>query len=258
MKHLFYWLPVALAVATPANATESTVEATLEYTDFTGDFGEREVGTLQYDMDFGDTTVVLTGSQGRREFEDSTFHATRGSVAVYHDWTDWFSTRTSAAVATDDPVFPTLEFAQDLNFEVAPNLVLLAGGKYTRYFGDRDAWSWSGGATYYFRGGFVSYRYTGYDVEGLGNTHGHLASLRLNDPRGRGFTQFWLGAGTAVQEYEALPDVFEGDYRSVAVRRVQPLTDSLALNVAASHAWYDTGLIDYEGTTVRLGLSFSH
>jgi len=261
MKRPYLWLIAGLAAPSAAPAAEpqqSNAEITLEYADFTRGYGERQVATLEYNMDFGDTTVVLSGSQGRREFEDETFNATRGSVAVYHDWSDHFYTRTSAAIATEDPVFPTVGLAHDFNLRVTSNVVLLAGPRYYRYFGGRDAISWVAGATYYFNGGFASYRYTGFGVEGLDTTHGHTISVRINDPRGGGFTQAWAGAGSAVQEYDALPDLFRGNYRSLSVRRFQPLSGRFALNLGLSHNWYDTGLVDYQGTTARVGLRFSH
>lgn len=261
MKRPSLWLLAAVAAPFPAHATEpreSEVQVTLEYADFTRNYGERQVATLEYRMNFGDTAVVLSGSQGRREFENETFHATRGSVAVYHDWSENFYTRSSVAVATNDPVFATVEAAQDFNLRVSDNVVLLAGVRYNRYFGGRDAVGWVGGATYYFDGGFVSYRYTGYDVEGLDTTHGHTVSLRLNDPHGRGFTQAWAGAGTAVQEYDSLPELFRGNYRSLSLRRFQPISGPFALNLGVSHNWYDTGLVDYQGTSVRVGLGFRH
>jgi len=236
----------------------SSGQVLLEYTDYSNGFGQRKVGTLEYDLDFGGTHMALTASQGRREYVGQTFNATRGGVAVVHDWSERFYTRTAVSVSTDDPVFPTLEAQQEFNFRVTPELVLQAGGRYSRYYGGRDAVSWSAGATWYFRGGSVSYRYTGYDVEGLGTTAGHTASLRLDDPgHGRGFTQAWFGAGNNVQEYEALPQQFRGHYYSVALRRVQPLTELLALNLGVTQAWYDTGLTKYEGTTVRVGLGIN-
>lgn len=242
----------------PAGGTRSSGQVLLEYTDFSNSFGQRKVGTLEYDLDFGGTHMALTASQGQREYVGQTFNATRGGVAVTHDWSERFYTRTAVSVSTNDPVFPLVEAQQEFNFRVTPELVLQAGGRYSRYYGGRDAISWSAGATYYFRGGSVSYRYTGYDVEGLGTTAGHTASIRLDDPgHGRGFTQAWFGAGNNVQEYEALPQLFRGHYYSVALRRVQPLTELLALNLGVTQAWYDTGLTKYEGTTVRLGLGIN-
>lgn len=250
-------LPAA-AADTPGGSSRSSGQVLLEYTDFTGGFGNRKVGTLEYDLDFGGTHMVLTASQGQREYVGSTFNATRGGVAVTHDWSERFYTRTSASFATNDPVFPTVDVGQEFNFRVMPALTLHAGGRYVRYFGGRDALSWSAGGTYHFRGGSVGYRYTGYDVEGLGTTAGHTVNVRVNDPgRGRGFTQVWFGIGDNVQEYEALPQQFRGDYRSIALRRVQPLTDLVSLNLGVTHNWYDTGLVDYQGTTVRVGLGIN-
>ena len=259
----FAWPAAAAAQGTPsesppAGGTRSSGQVLLEYTDYSNGFGQRKVGTLEYDLDFGGTHMALTASQGQREYVGQTFNATRGGVAVTHDWSERFYTRTAVSVSTNDPVFPLVEAQQEFNFRVTPELVLQAGGRYSRYYGGRDAVSWSAGATYYFHGGSVSYRYTGYDVEGLGTTAGHTASIRLDDPgHGRGFTQAWFGAGNNVQEYEALPQLFRGHYYSVALRRVQPLTELLALNLGVTQAWYDTGLTKYEGTTVRLGLGIN-
>lgn len=250
------WLLPLLAISAPARAApEHGGRVTLEYTDFTRDFGEREVATLEYDLDFGDTAIVLTAAQGRREFASVTRSATRGGATVYHDWNDRLSTRTSASIATDDPVFPTLDVAHDFNLRIGRNLVLLAGGRYTRYFGGKDAYSVTAGASYYFRGGLVSYRFTRQDVEGEDAAYGHLVSLRLNDSSGGGFSQIWLGAGTDVRDDDILPGVARGDYRSISGRRLQPLAGPVALDLGLSHAWYDTGLAEYEGTTVRLGLA---
>lgn len=242
----------------PESGPRHTVSATVEHTDYTGAFGARTVGQLDYDLDFGDTKIVLTAAHGRREFETDRFDATRGAVTIYHDWSDAVQTRTSLSVSTDDPVFATLDVSQEFNLNVIPNVTLTAGGRYLRYFGDREGISWTAGASYYFRGGFLSYRYTGYDIDGLETTHGHRVSLRLNDGGGsRGFTQFWLGAGDAVQEEQALPDLFRGNFRTIAARRFQPLTDQIAASLSVTHNWYDAP-VDYEGTGVRAGLSFSY
>lgn len=248
---------IAMSVAFPANAATDEVSGQVEYTDFTKGFGNREVGTVEYNKDLGETAIILSGSYGRREFSSVTFEAARASATLYHDWSDRFYTRTSAAAATNDPVFATREVIQDLNFKIQPQTVLLAGGKYTRYFGGVDAISWTLGGTQYFKGGFVSYRYTGYDVEHVGNTHGHLVTLRVDDAKGPGNTQLWLGKGTSLHEQEFLPVISKGDVHSVAVKRIQPINSNLALELGLGHSWYDTGLAEYQGTTVRLGLSFS-
>lgn len=267
MKHLCWPLamlasPLPTFAQAPGDAPEdgrrSTVTATVEHTDYTGAFGERTVGQLDYDLDFGATKIVLTAAHGRREYATDTFEATRGGVTVYHDWSDTVQTRTSLSVSTDDPVFATLDVGHEFNVQLIPNVTLTAGGRYLRYFGDREGVSWSAGATYYFRGGLLSYRYTGYDIDGLETTHGHRASLRLNDSGdSRGFTQFWLGVGDAVQEEQALPDLFRGSFRSIAARRYQPITDQIGASISLTHNWYNAPA-DYQGTGVRAGLSFSY
>ena len=250
-------IAMTTSVAVSAQAAPDEVSGRVEYTDFTNGFGNREVATVEYNKDLGDTSVILSGSYGRREFGSEDYKAARASATLYHDWNPRFYTRTSVAVAGDKPVFATRELIQDFNFKVRRNTVLLAGAKYTRYFGKVDATSWTLGATQYFDGGFISYRYTGYDVEHLGKTHGHVASVRLNDAKGPGRTQIWLGMGTSLHEQEFLPVLSKGRVDSFTIERVQPLSSNLALKADFGHSWYETGFTKYQGTTLRVGLSLS-
>lgn len=250
-------LATTTPVAVSAQAATDEVSGTVEYTDFTNGFGNREVATVEYNKDLGDTSFVLSGSYGRREFSSEDYKAARASATLYHDWSTRFYTRTSVAIASDRPVFATRELIQDFNFKVQRNTVLLAGAKYTRYFGNVDATSWTLGATQYFDGGFFSYRYTGYDVEHLGKTHGHLATVRVNDSKGSGRTQMWLGMGTSLHEQEFLPVLAKGRVDSFTLQRVQPLGSHLALKADLGHSWYKTAFTKYQGTTLRVGLSVS-
>ncbi len=44
----------------------------------------------------------------------------------------------------------------------------------------------------------TSYRYTHYDSSDAGGSYSNMISVRLNDPRGAGYTQLWLSRGTGA------------------------------------------------------------
>lgn len=230
---------------------------TNELTDYSSGFGKRRETTAEYNADLGRTAITLSASHARREFETESFKAVKLSGTVYHDWNDRIYTRTQVSLASDKPVFASRQVANDVNVKLLSNAVVTVGGKYARYYGDRDVLSWSAGGTWYFGGGLASYRYSNYDVERLGNSHSHLASFRLKDPRGNGQTQLWLGSGTSLHEQEVLLSGRKGSYRSVALQRVQPIKGPLSLNLTVGRTWYDTAATDYRGTTASVGLNYS-
>jgi len=238
-------------------AVDTRLLLTNELTDYSAGFGRRRETTAEYSADFGKTAVTLSASHAKRKFEADSFKAVEFSGTVYHDWNDRLYTRTHVALASDKPVFASRQLANDFNVKLLPNTVVTVGGKYARYFGDRDVLSWSAGGTWYFRGGFASYRYSNYDVDRLGNSHSHLASFRLKDPRGEGLTQLWLGSGTSLHEQEITLSGRKGSYRSIALQRVQPIKGPLAVNVTLGRTWYDTNAADYRGTTASIGLNYS-
>jgi len=255
MKYLVCATAMLAASTATANAAETTVNGTVEYTDFSGDFGNRVVGELIGSAKWDATTIVFDLAHGRREYADEDFSGTRVGADIYHDWSERLYTKTSVSLATNSPLFPRHQLKQDVNLKFGSNLVASVGIGHNRYYGGRDALIWTAGGTYYFKGGFVSYRYSGYDVEDLGNTHGHLASVRINDARGRGETQLWVGTGTSVHEFEVLPTLSKGRTTGVSLRRVQPITDKLALDLTVGRRWYDIGGADYHGNMVRVGFS---
>lgn len=261
MKRLACAAAALLAPAAPAFAAEFSAGAWFEYGDYSDGRGSRAVGEANATAKWVDSTLSFDLAHGRREFADEDYSGTQAEVNFYHDWSDRFYTRTTVALASDSPVFPLHQLRQEVNYKVTRDLVLQAAVGHNRYFGGVNAPNWSAGATYYFNGGFATYRYTGYDVEGLGNTHGHLATVRVNDDGGddknKGFTQGWVGTGTSLHEFDVLPAVGRGRVWGVAVRRLQPLGGRLALDISAARNWYDTTTGDYQGTTVRVGLVFN-
>ena len=200
---------------------------------------------------------MISASRGKRTFESDSSSAFRVSGTVYRDWTDRIYTRSNVAVSSNKPVYATREIATDLNFKLLPNAVLTMGGKHARYYDNKDALSWSAGGSLYFGGGFATYRYSSYDVDNLGKSHGHLATFRLKDGSGAASTQLWLGSGSSLHEEEMLPSGRTGTFRSIALKRVQPVSGPLSLNVSLGRAWYETATTDYQSTKASVGLSFS-
>lgn len=254
MKHLICAGLVAIALPSPANAAPTTAQASVERTDFSGGYGDRTVAEMNVSHRFNRTTVVFDLARGTRDYEDEKYTTTRVGGTIYHDWSDRFYTETSAAIAGNSPVFAKHRLKQDLNLKFG-SAVATVGIGHNRYFGNRDAVTWSAGGTYYFPGGLATYRYTGFDVEDLGNTHAHLGTVRVNDRGGRGFTQAWLGGGTALHDFDFRPDVGKGKSIGVALRRVQPLAGNVALDISVGRTWFDTDLDKYRGTTARIGFT---
>jgi YaiO family outer membrane protein len=249
------YAPVQAQTLTQAQLSPTKFNLSSEFTNYSKAFGSRRETSLESVTDFGNTTLILSGSQGKRKFADATYSAARLGRTIYHDWSDRFFTRTSIGASTNDPVFARREIAQDFNYKALSNTVVTVGGKYAKYFGGREARSLSAGGSYYFGGGFVSYKFSAYDVTGLGKSYGHQASFRLKDRTGDGATQLWAGAGSSLHDVEFLPTAVKGHYRSIALQRVQPIKGPIAINLGVGRNWYDTSAGRYHGTTATVGLA---
>ena len=130
--------------------------------------------------------------------------------------------------------------------------MLTVGGRYSRYFGDIDSWSWSVGAARYFRGGYVSYRLSAYDTSGLGHTTGHTIGAKLNDPYGA--TQAWVGFGSELHDADWLSSPQKGHQTQVEIRRLQPIGKGVAVSFGAKQAWIEALGTHYRGTGFHIGL----
>ena len=90
-------------------------------------------------------------------------------------------------------MFARHKLIQEFNFKPARNLLLTGGARYSKYASGTNVKALSAGGTFYFKPGFVTYRFTRYDTSGLGNSSAHLVTMRLKDPFGsNGSTQLWL------------------------------------------------------------------
>lgn len=259
---LRYCAPLALAFAGSAHAAPlpdlKSIVASVdgEYLSYSGSFGSRRIVNAQTRIDTGETVLSLGLSQGSRKAGDDKFKATRVTASVVQDWSSRLSTRTSASIATNAPVFVTRELAQDISYKPLPQTVLTVGGRYARYWGGVDALSWSLGAAQYFRGGMVSYRFSSFDVHGLGHSTGHLVNLKVDDPAGS--NQLWLGHGTALHDALWLSTPEKGNFTNVEYRRVQPIGGGVGLMVGVNRIWYKADSAKFHGTGVRVGLTFEH
>ena len=240
-----------------AHAARTDVELRNNFTDYSKGFGNRRETSFGSTFDLGATAFTFTGTQGRRKFGGESFSAVRGAATVYHDWSDRLHTRTSIGLSENKPVFAARELSHDFNYKLRDNLVATVGGRVARYAGGRDVRSVSAGGTYYFGGGFVTYRYSRYDTDRLGTSNGHMATFRLKDSGGRGSTQLWLGAGTSLHDQEASLAGTRGKFRSLTLQRVQPIAGPLALSLSLGRTQYDLANAKYHGTSAMLGLSFS-
>lgn len=254
-----YWIgaPLILMCAATAQAADGKLLLSNERMNYTGSYGKLQETSLVSSSDLGATAFSLGATYGKRDFGTGSASAVRFTGTLYHDFGERFFTRTSIAASNSKPVFATREFAQDLNFKPLRNAVLTVGGKYARYFDNREALSWSAGGTYYFGRGLATYRFSSFDVTRLGKSRGHLGTIRIKDGSGAGSTQLWLGSGTSLHDQLQLRVTPEGKYRSAAIQRVQPLNGSLGLNVALGRTWYQTSSGRYNGTSLTVGLTVS-
>ena len=256
MKKFFAFLILAL-LAFPVLAADTKVTGSVEHTDFSNDFGQRSVVQLESISQYETGSVVFNVAHGERKVDGGpSFEGQRISGQFYKNWSDGFYTRTQIGLASDSPVFARRDFAQDFNIKVASPTVLLLGLRHTKYFEDVTVKAYTVGVTHYFNGRFnASYRFTRYDSDRTGSNNGNLVMLRLKDAAGEGTTQMWLGYADTLYGYEWLPEIADGRQKSVVLRRVQPLGNSLALNALVGKTWYETPVVDYNGLQVGLGLS---
>ncbi|AKC87101.1 YaiO family outer membrane beta-barrel protein [Pseudoxanthomonas suwonensis] len=251
-------VPLLLAtVAAQAFAADDSLSVGFGRTDYSNGYGTRDLFTVEYVNRSGANTAVVQASAAERSYDDGDdFDGVALSGTLYRDWSPGISTRTSVAVASDDPVFVRRAVDQDVTFKPMARTTLTLGARYAEYYGDNHAGIAYLAGAYYFPRLMLRYRYSHYRLSGSGSSHGNLLMLRYRDRGGEGATQLWLGQGTSIREYDWSPIVQAGDFRSVTLRRVQPLAPGLALNALVEQAWYETPVGDYEGVTVGLGLAW--
>lgn len=229
-----------------------------ELTDYSSGRGQRRELGFDLTRKVGATTLMLEGATGQRDFGDEQFRGKVATATVARDWTAFLSTRTSVSAATNSPVFATRSIMQEISIKPGGGLVVNAGAKLARYYQGVGVKALALGPTYYFPRGSVAYRFTRYNVEGQGKANGHLANLRLNDPDGRGSTQLWLGSSETLIDSAFALGGNNGRVRSVALRRVQPISGQLGLSLGIGRDWFDTPTGKYRGTRPAIGIVLTH
>lgn len=249
-------LPFSLATApTAVGQSTQSVLASVESQDFSDGGGSLRSAMLEYKLDLGDTTILVSPTVGERRVAGTGDNAFGIGGTVYHDWSDRVSTRTQAFVAEDEPVFAHLDFAQDVTLKVAKSTTVTAGARWAEYFAGREASFLSLGARRYFKGGSIAYRLTRVNPDDRDAFLGHMVNLTVNDGRGKGKTQLWLSTGASSLVRSQLEDNFTGRDRAILVQRTQPLTEKLALVASAGFSSYARPGNRITSSTFGLGLS---
>lgn len=114
--------------------------------------------------------------------------------------------------------------------------------------------AWSGGGTLYAGPFISSYRYTRYHTVGAGESESHLLSVRLKDGKRKGYTQVFACTGTGAYTYDWTPETRHGKLHSLSVKRSQPLTERLRLDMVLGKQWFETPVSDYSGINIHSGV----
>ncbi|MDU5909524.1 MAG: YaiO family outer membrane beta-barrel protein [Escherichia coli] len=214
-------LAAAIFSALPAYAGLTSITAGYDFTDYSGDHGNRNLAYAELVAKVENATLLFNLSQGRRDYETENFNATR-----------------------------------DINLALLPKTLFTTGYRYTKYYDDVEVDAWQGGVSLYTGPVITSYRYTHYDSSDAGGSYSNMISVRLNDPRGTGYTQLWLSRGTGAYTYDWTPETRYGSMKSVSLQRIQPLTEQLNLGLTAGKVWYDTPTDDYNGLQLAAHLTW--
>lgn len=243
-------------LATAAGAQPKlTIDAAVITQDYGTDRGSRTSAQLDYKLEYGDTTVLLSPVFGGRSGGGETVYSAGVGGTVYHNWSPGFSTRTSVFVAENTPVFAHLDIGQDVTFRIAKNTTLTAGARWARYFGGHDLAFQSIGLRYYFEGGSASYTVMRINPDNRDAFFGQLFNLSVNDAQGAGKTQLWLSSGTTPYDRIQPEDNVSGDDYAAVLQRYQPLGQNLNLIVGAGITSYARPTGRTTGSNFKLGIS---
>lgn len=250
-------IPVPAGAAKPYGPTLKTSVGG-DSTSFSADKGWRRTVSAEVSRDFGATAVAFGFGQGERDFgPGKTRHDGIQALArLTHEFGSRVTATTSLGIASNSPVFPRAAFAQDVDVKLGAGTVARLGGRSSRHYGGTVVNAASAGLSQYFGGGFVSYRLSGFRTASKGTTFAHLGSIQLKDPRGSGSTQLWLGAGSSRHDTDWNPEIVEGKFRSVALKRSQPLGGGVGLSLSLGRTSYDRPFKDYRGTKFGIGLNY--
>ena len=109
-------LAAAIFSTLPAYAGLTSITAGYDFTDYSGDHGNRNLAYAELVAKVENATLLFNLSQGRRDYETEHFNATRGQGAVWYKWNNWLTTRTGIAFADNTPVFARQDFVRILTW----------------------------------------------------------------------------------------------------------------------------------------------
>lgn len=240
-----------------AHAATTSATVNISNTNFDGGMGERRIASVETATAFDKGALVLQAARGDRNYgSGSQYHGTSFGGTLYYDWNDLISTRTLISGSSNDPVFAKSIIDQDFTFKVIPRTTLTAGIRHAEYVDGVDLDAWNVAVAHYMPRVTVRYRHTRHQLSGSGSGYGNLLMTKLKDGSGDGYTQLWLGQGTVLQEFDWSPTALPGDYRSIVIRRIQPIGKNWMLSFSAGRSWHDTAALDYAGTTAGVGLTY--
>lgn len=259
MRNQFWMMVPLLVVSGLSKASDNQLAVGYAYTDYSGGHGDKNILFAELKNKIEKGTLVSSLETGGRNYVDNEKkrNGTRGKMTFYYDWNPRLTTRSAGAIADKTEMFARYELLHDFNFKFLKGTVFTVGGRHAHYYDDVNVNSWSAGISYYTGPVMLSWRYSRYnDTSEAGNSYSHVASLKLKDKSGRGNTQLWVGTGTGAYTYDWTPELRKGKQHSVSLRRLQPLTERLALSVAVGKHWYELPLYHYTGFTGQLSLEY--
>lgn len=228
-----------------------------DHTGYSTGYGTKNIAYAELKSVFDSSAAVMNVSRGSRDYNHGeSFQGTRGRMTVWYDWNPLLSTRTGLSLGDNSPVFVRREVLNDFNLKLLKGTVLTVGGRHAIYYNNTEVNAFSAGGAWYTGPVILTYRYTTYDSIGAGGSYSHLASIRLKDSQGLGYTQFFASTGTGAYTYDWSPTVRSGKLHSLILKRVQPLTENVDLNLVAGKQWFETPVTSYSGLNVQLAVTW--
>ncbi|EED3619799.1 YaiO family outer membrane beta-barrel protein [Salmonella enterica subsp. enterica serovar Newport] len=251
-------LLLAFPVTLPAlGMTLDGVMLGYDHTGYSTGYGTKNITYAELKSEFDSGAAVMNVSRGSRDYgHGASFQGTRGRMTVWYDWSPMLSTRTGLSLGDNSPVFVRREVLNDFNLKLLKGMVLTAGGRHASYWHNTEVNAFSAGGTWYTGPVILAYRYTTYDTVGVGGSYSHLVSIRLRDSQGPGYTQLFMSTGTGAYTYDWSPTVRGGELYSLSLKRVQPLTPNVDLNLVAGKQWFETPVSSYSGLNGQLALTW--